>query len=230
VPSLRPLVAVLASAALFAPAALSATHEKKPQPKAVPPPGTLVRKHVPAGMAAARHALLDRGELGAGWAASAAPATSAALTCPAHEPALTGIVETGAASSAGFRASATGPFLAQSAWVYETAAQGTTYWRRVTGPGVVNCLVDVVQRGTTQSVSFSVVGRSRIALPQIAPHTAGYRVTATATSAGQVARVYFDLVLLGRGDTLTELTLARFVEPPAPAQELAIARLAARRL
>lgn len=228
-PSLRPLAAALAATALLAPAALAATH-KKPQPKPAPPPGTLVRKHVPAGMAAARHALLDRGALGAGWTASAAPATSAALTCPTHEPALTGIVETGAASSAGFRASATGPFLAQSAWAYETAAQGAAYWSRVTGPGVVNCLVDAVQKGTTQSVAFSVLGRSRIPLPAIAPHATGYRVTATATSAGQVARIYFDLVLLGRGATITELTLARFVEPPAPAQELAIARLAARRL
>jgi hypothetical protein len=229
VPSLRPVVAVFAAAALLAPAALAAA-DKKPKPKPTPPPGALVRKHVAAGMAAARDALLDRRALGTGWTASAAPATSASLTCPSHEPALTGIVETGAASSSGYRASPTGPFLAQSAWVYETAAQGGAYWSRVTGPGVVNCLVDAVQQGTTQSVVFTVLGRSRIALPRLAPHVAGYRVTATATSAGQVARVYFDLVLLGRGDTLTELTLARFVEPPARAQELAIARSAARRL
>lgn len=224
-PAARPLLALLAVGAFLAPAALAAT-----KPKPTPVPGALVRKHTPAGMAAARAALLDVHALGEGWRATAKPATSASLSCPAWEPALGGIVETGAASSDGFRASATGPFLAQSAWVYRGAAQEAAYWRRVVRGGVLDCLSAAVQQGSTRDVVFSVVGRTRIALPRLAPHVAGYRVAATATSAAQVVRVYYDLLVLGRGAAVTELTWAQFAAPPKRAQELAVARLAARRL
>lgn len=219
-----PLVAVLV---LAAPAGAA---KKKPKPPAPPPPGQTLHRHTDADTAKARAALLTLDALGGGWRAKTPASRKAGLTCSSFLPVLNGVVETGAAVSPEFQASATGPFVGQATWVYRTAAQASTLWRRVVGPGLERCFADSVAQGSTRSVLFEVKRRSALGLPRLEARAAGWRVTATAVSAGQKVTAYTDLIVLSRGRTVSELTIAQFASPMPRAREVALAGLAAARL
>ena len=193
-------------------------------------PTSLVRKHSQGDTALARRVLLGQADLGPGWAAAPAAAAESALTCPGAEPRLPGVVETGAATSDSFQRSPTGPFLSASSWVYGTPQQAATVWERVVARGLLGCLVRSVQQGSASGVKLTVRSTAPMPLPQLAPHTAAYRVVAAArTSAGSVS-AYYTLIVLGRGRLIAELSLASLTTPLPAASELTLARRAARRL
>jgi hypothetical protein len=71
---------------------------------------------------------------------------------------------------------------------------------------------------------------SSVALPvsKVSDLTAGYRVVADLTSPGKTPRkLYFDVVLVGRGSTLSEISLTSFVSPVPAEVESALAKLVA---
>jgi hypothetical protein len=189
-----------------------------------------VRRHTPAGSALARHALLRRGDLGRGWSGSPAPKKVPELTCPGFSPPLQGVVETGSATTPTFQGSSSGPFVSETAYAYATAAQQGTVRGKVGQPGLLRCVAASLAQGSSNGVRFTVTDKRLLTLPKLAARAAGYRVTGTASRPGQTIDVYLDVLLLGRGETVTEISISSFAQPVARAFELRLGRIVARRM
>jgi hypothetical protein len=141
-----------------------------------------------------------------------------------------------AAISPTFRASATGPFLSQTAYGFATAAQEATAWRRVVRRKLLRCLTDAVTRGSASGFALSVAHAHGLAVPRLPSgagspvRVAGYRITGTASSSGQSASVVVDTLVLGAGTTITELSFSSLESAPSKALEARVARTVASRL
>lgn len=183
----------------------------------------------PAGMTLARGLLLQTGDLGRGWTSSPAPKTVPGLTCPAFSPPLSGVVQTGAAISPTYEQSSTGPFASQTAYAYANASEEQTVWREVARPHLLTCVAVSLLR-STRGAHFAVTGKGLLSLPSLPVHAMGYRVVGTASVPNQVVNVYLDVVLLGAGSEVTELSFSSFLQPVARALELRLARTVARRM
>jgi hypothetical protein len=216
----RVLLASSASALALAAASAATT----------PPPAGLVQKHTKADTTAAQGASLTLGDLGLGWTTGATGGAEPALTCPSHHPNLTGIVETGAASSDTFQAGSQGPFASSSAWVYKTPTQAGKLWQLVVGPKLLGCLASSVAAASTKDVKFTVRSKNVIHAPSDTKKRATYRVVATATTAGSSSTAYYDLVVVGAGRGVAELTFARIGAPMSASTEAKLAGAVARRL
>ncbi|MGH2884991.1 MAG: hypothetical protein ACRDPA_20190 [Solirubrobacteraceae bacterium] len=192
--------------------------------------GAVTTHSTPAGKALARHALLNRSDLGRRWTSMPAPRTVPGLTCPAFSPTLSGVVQTGAAISPTFQAGATGPFASQTAYAYANGSEEATVWRELARPHLLTCVAASLVRSASSGVHFKVNGKHLFTLPSLAVNAMGYRVTGTATVPNQTVDVYLDVLLLGGGTTVTELSFSSFVEPMARAVELRLARIVAGRL
>jgi hypothetical protein len=189
--------------------------------------GTPAVHHTSAGTNAARASLLVAKDLGKGWTPNAATKQQGvALTCPGHSPSARGIVEAGAASSATFSATQAGPFVQQNASVYASATQATTWWRRAVTPSLVRCAEGTFDALRARGVKVSLVSRGKLAISTALQHTAGYRVVVTANG----RKLYFDLIVLGNGRTITALTVSSFLQPVPARYEQALARLIVRKL
>ena len=200
-------------------------------PTSTPAPATdLVQKHTAADTASARGLLLTLTDFGPGWTATAAAARQVALTCPGFEPRLPGVVETGAATSDNFQGSQKGPFVSVSSWVYGTAAQAASLWLRAVQPGLLRCFVGSVQQASTSLVKLTIRSKGRLALPKLAPRQAGSRIVATAEVKGQSVPAYYELIVLGAGRAVAELSFAQLAAPVSRSIELSLARTVAGRL
>jgi hypothetical protein len=186
--------------------------------------------HTASGMAAARAALLRTSDLGRAWKAGATPKKPGDLTCGGTPASVAGVVETGRAASPTFRASDAGPFVAQTSYVYASAAAALAFWKHAVGPQTKQCAVDSLTAGSTKAVTFTASRVSVLAAPPVGRHSAAFRVQGQAKTAAQRVRVYLDVVLLIRGNTITELGFSSFAQPFAHADELRIDRRAAARL
>lgn len=189
--------------------------------------GTPAVHHTAAGTKAARATLLTKKDVGKQWSA-AAPARQqgVALTCPLHAPSGKGVVEVGVASSPAFSPTPTGPFVQQNTSVYASAAQASTWWRRAVTPTLARCATETLAALGAKGVKVGDVGRGKLAIRTVLPHTASYRVTATA--AGK--KLYFDLIVLGTGRTITAVTITSFVQAVPAKYETALATLIVRKL
>lgn len=207
--------AVLAAAALAGPAAAAA-----PSPR-----------HTAAATAAAKASLLKLSDLGKGWQAGATGTPGLHLSCKGYSPSGTGIVEAGAAGSPGFASSQVGPWVSQTTSVYGSTKQASTYWARAVKPGLVGCVIQTVRAVEAQGIKVKVLSQGNLPFGKVAPLTAAYRVVANLTSPGKTPRkLYFDVVLVGKGNTLSELTLTSFVGPVPDKVESALATLVASRM
>jgi hypothetical protein len=200
----------------LAPAAAAATK----------PPST----HTKTGLASARAALLPAHAFPSRWTATAADKTVPALGCPFAGADSSGIVEIGAATSPHYRAGSVGPFASESVYVYKTAQQAATYWKRLVGPGIGRCLAASVKQGSTSDVTFSEAKQLPLAAPTVTGRAAAYRVSAHAATPGQTTVAYFDLVLVARGAGIAALSFSSFSTPTPAGIEALLARSAAGRL
>jgi hypothetical protein len=191
--------------------------------------GAVATHRTPAGMAAARHELLRRSDLGRGWTSMPAPKTVPGLTCPAFTPPLSGVVQTGAAISPTFQATPSGPFASQTAYVYANAFEEHTVWREVARPRLLTCVAASLVR-STRGAHFTVTGKRLEPLPGLPVRAIGYRVTGTASVPNQTVSVYLDVLLLGGGMTVTELSVSSFLQPVPHSLEMRLARSVARRI
>jgi hypothetical protein len=192
--------------------------------------GAVASHPTPAGMARARALLLRRGDFGRDWTSSPAPKTVPGLTCPAFSPALSGVVQTGGAISPTYEQNPTGPFASQTAYAYANGAEEQTVWSEVARPRLLSCVAASLDRTSTGGVHFAVSGKRLLALPSLAVRAEGYRVTGTATVPNQTVNVYLDVVLLGGGDGVTELSFSSFLQPVARTFEVRVARIIAGRV
>jgi hypothetical protein len=192
--------------------------------------GAVAIHSTPAGTALARRALLGRADLGRGWIGTPAPKAVPDLTCPQFSPALTGVVQIGAAISPTFQQSPSGPFASQTAYAYASRAEAGSVWQAVARPRLLRCVAESLTRGSGSGVHFAVTGKRLLALPSLSVRAAGYRVTGTASVPGQTVNVYLDVLLLGGRDTVTELSISSFLQPASRALELRLARTVAARI
>jgi hypothetical protein len=184
--------------------------------------GTPAVHHTSAGTTAAKSSLLVLKDLGKGWtAAPPAAQEGVPLTCSGHSPSAKGIVETGAASSPAFSAAQTGPFVQQNTSVYLSTAQADTWWKRTVTPSLVTCAAGTFAALRAKGVKVVLVSQGKLSVTSALTHTAGYRVVATANG----KKLYFDLIVLGTGRTITAVTISSFLQPVPAKYEQALARV-----
>jgi hypothetical protein len=217
---LRAAALLLAAAALAAPGAGAANAPAKKKVKTT---------HTAAGMAAAARAVLGAADLGPGWTAGKAGAADASLECGSAAPPK-GIVETGKAVSPTFSESSSGPFVSQAVFVYASAPEAQQVWQQTAGKAALACLARSVAGGSSKGIRFTVLHEQTLARPAVGDRSAAYRVVARVHATAQTIPAYVDLVLVGRGDALTEISYSAFSTPVGRAVELAVAQALARRL
>jgi hypothetical protein len=156
-----------------------------------------------ADQAAARAAVLRRGDVGSGWAGGAAkPDLSSAMACPGYRPKQSDLVVTGAAE-AHYRHTVVD--LRSAAEVLQTRSMVARDWRRtVVDPRATRCLRRMLTKRLTPEESL--VSFRRLAFPRLARYAAAYRTIVAVEAQGRRVLMLFDLVLLGR--SRTELTLS----------------------
>lgn len=188
-------------------------------------------KHTTAGTKAAKASLLTLKDLGQGWQAGQAGTPGLKLGCTGWRPSGSGIVETGAAGTPAFAGGSVGPFLSQTASTYATAKQAATYWARAVQPGLVKCVVQTVQALEAQGVKVTITHQGALPVSKAAQLTSAFRVVASLSAGSkQPEKLYFDVILVGQGKTLTEISLSSFVAPIPAEVENALATLVAHRL
>jgi len=183
-------------------------------------------RHRPADVQAARASVLAAADLGKGWTGEATAQRGVALSCPGYRPSGAGVVETGAAASPALRYGRTGPFVSQQASVYASARQADAYWRRAVRPGLLACVVQNVEALRARGVKVTVLSKRRLPLAAAVGHAAAYRVKARANA----LVLYFDVLVLGSGRTITTVSVSSFQQAPPAAFEQAVARILVRKL
>ena len=183
-----------------------------------------------AGQAAARAAVMHRADLGAatGWTGGfKKPDLSSGTGCANFNPKQSDLVLVGAAETA-FKHP--GVEFDSEAQVLETPAMVRLDWQRtVLAPQVLPCLRSNLKKQLT--ASQRLVSARRIPFPAVAPYVRAYRTTVDVKSAAGTARVFVDLVLVGRGSTEITLTTTAplIAEPAVRAAEVRLARILAGR-
>lgn len=186
--------------------------------------------HTPAGTAVAHKALLRRADLGAGWLAGATPKKVGSLSCNSAAPPK-GVIETGSAVSPTFQGGATGPFVSQSAYVYSTAAGASKLFAHIGGSAAVKCLAQsFLGADPSNTVTFMVTKQQTMPAPKVNGQATAYRVIGRASASAQRVRVYVDIVLIRRGNAISEVSYASFSVPVGASLEAHIARAAANRI
>ncbi len=189
-------------------------------------------KHTAAGNAEAKSSLLTVALLGTGWKSTGANTTGLVLACPGYEPSGKGIVEKGVASSGSLSTSTIGPFVSQATSVYATPGQAAKYWARAVKPGLVKCIAQTVEAIGAQGVKVSITKQGSLPLAKVIDMTSAYRVVATLRSVKHhyKRQLYFDVIVLGQGKTLSEISISSIVSPVPPKVEAALATIVARKL
>ena len=187
-----------------------------------------------AGNASAKSSLIQLTDLGKGWASKAAPSGGLQVSCKGFQPSMKGVVETGAAGSPAFSDSPVGPFVSQTASVYGSAGQASTVWSRAIQPGLLACVELSVEAiaATGQGVQVKITSKGALTIPKPTKLVTAYRVVATLTSAKVKYKrtLYFDVVVVGKANTVTELTFSSLQAPVPAAVEAALAALVAHRI
>ena len=180
----------------------------------------------PSDVAAARAAVLQRGDLGTagGWSGGTRkPNLSSGMSCAGYTPKQSDLVLTGAAEAVWHHAGLEVQSVAQ---VMKTRGMVALDWRRtVTSPKAVSCLRTMLAR--TLPSGQRLASFSRLSFPRLTPYAEAFRALIDVSAGGQHALVVADVVVVGK--SRTELTLS--VEAPAaarsglPAAEARLAKL-----
>jgi hypothetical protein len=183
--------------------------------------------HTSAGTQAARTSLLKLADLGKGWTGAAVTTQRGIqLSCPGHAPSAKGIVETGGAASPSFSGSQAGPFVQQNTSVYATTVQANAWWQRAVTPSLATCVAQTFDALAARGVRVKLLSKGKLPFSTALSHTAAYRVVATANG----KKLYFDVILLGTGRTITDVTISSFLQPVPSKYERGLAALVVRKL
>ncbi len=189
-------------------------------------------RHTSAGNTAAKASLLTLANLGKGWTEGKPGTAGLVLSCPGWTPSGKGVVETGIAQTGSLSAGAIGPFVSQSTSVYGSPKEASTYWSRAVKPGLVTCVAQTVEALRAQGLKVAITRQGGLPLGKVADLVAGYRVVATLTSptTSYKRTLYFDVLLVGHGAALSEITLSSFASAVPSKVETALATVVARKL
>jgi len=175
--------------------------------------------------AKARAMLLRMSDLGPGVVAQQRSTPDAHLTCNGLDE--SDLVLTGEAESPTWIQGA--GFVASAANVYATVTDANASWTRGTRGAGTRCLRDeLADEFATQGVALESL--RKVAFPRVAERTVAYRVTLSGTVQGTTVRVVIDLVVLKHSRAQAALYFGSAFAPPAKADEVALARVAARRM
>jgi len=187
--------------------------------------------HTAAGTKLAQASLLRVGDFGSGWTEKASGTSLGLnLSCTGFTPRQNDLVEIGTANSPLFKGSEIGPFVAQKTSVYSDVTTAETLWRRAVKARLVECVAQSLQQLTSKGIGVEITSRTTVPLGTLADRSATYRVIATLTTKQQKLKTYLDVVLLAAGKSVTELTISAYQKPPPLKWELALAKIAARRI
>jgi hypothetical protein len=170
------------------------------------PPNREQIRFNPSDQAAARAALLRRGDLGsAGWSGGPVkPDLSSTMSCPGYTPRQSDLVLTGAAE-ADFRH--TGLDVKSVAQVLRTRSMVARDWRRtVVDPRALRCLRHTV--ATALPAYQRLISFGKLAFPRLARYAAAYRALIAVQTQGQRVLVAVDVVVVGHSRTELTLTVA----------------------
>lgn len=188
-------------------------------------------RHTAAGTKLAQSSLLRVGDFGNTWTQSPNAASPGLdLSCPGYTPKQGDLIEIGTATSPNFKGGNVGPFVLQKTSVYATPQTAATLWQRSVKPGLVECVAQSLEALKSKGVGVTISSRETVPLGAVGDRSASYRVVATLTTKQQRLQTYFDVLLLGSGKTITEVTVSQFQKPPPLKWEIALAKIAARRI
>jgi hypothetical protein len=188
--------------------------------------------HTSAGMKLASSSLLRKTDFASGWTATnATSSTGVRVACTGFRPKQSDLVEAGSAESPTFKGGQVGPYVSQRTSVYETLSQAKRFWNRAVKPELVNCLVDTLRTGVARpGVSVTVTSKDSLSLGSFGNRSAAYRVVSTVVTSKNRLKLYYDVILIGKGRSVTMLALTQFQTPIPKEAEQGLARTAARRL
>jgi len=183
-----------------------------------------------AGTSAAKASLLTKTDLGTGWTGKASTQSGATFSCKGFAPSGAGITQTGGATSETFSygTAGTGPFLVQKTSVYATAKQANTYWARAVTPKLLTCAVQTLQTLSAQGVKVTITQSRVLSLTTALPHTAAYRVVGELGT--NKVKSYLDVIVLGDGSAISEVTISSFGSAPPSGFEQIVAHQMIRHL
>ena len=92
-----------------------------------------------------------------------------------------------------------------------------------------DCAAQSLETLEQQGLGVEVTGRKTIAIGSVGDGAAGYRVVAT-LSGKQRLKTYYDLIYVKGGRSITQLTISQFQKPVPLKWQVALAKVAARRL
>ncbi len=185
-------------------------------------------KHTTADTTTAKASLVKIADFGKGWTGKASPQQGLALGCTGFQPSGKGIVETGAATSAAISFGTVGPFVLQKTSVYATTAEANTYWQRAVTARLVTCVSGVLRGLSARGIKVTITAQGKLPFSTTLEHTAAYR--AVATVGKNKLTYYIDVIILGKGRTITALTINRIEAAPPSSFEKGLATIVASRL
>jgi hypothetical protein len=189
---------------------------------------TPAMSHTSADTKTAQASLLKTTDLGTGWTGKTSPQNGATLGCKGYQPSGAGIVETGAATSDSFSYGTIGPFVLQSTSVYASTAEANTYWKRAVTSQLVSCVAQVLDAVATRGVKVTITKQGTLPFSTSLSHTAAYRVVGLLGPHKYIN--YVDVIVLGKGRTLTVIEITSFKSPPPADFETGLARIVVNRL
>jgi hypothetical protein len=95
--------------------------------------------------------------------------------------------------------------------------------------GLLRCAAADLTSGASRGVTFKVAQRRRFSLPGVGARVAGYRIVGTASRPDQSVGAYLDMVVIAKGQTITQISYSTLLAPPKAQLETRLARLVASR-
>jgi hypothetical protein len=178
-----------------------------------------------ADQAKARAMLVRKSDLGPGAVAQPRNTPDTHLTCEGLDE--SDLTLTGEAESTTW-AQGVG-FVASVANVYATVADANASWARGARGAGTRCLrAELASEFATQGIALESL--RKVPFPRVAERTAAYRVTLSGSVQGTIVRLVIDLVVLKHSRAQAALYFGSAFAPPAKADEVALARVTARRM
>jgi hypothetical protein len=178
-----------------------------------------------ADQAKARAMLIRKSDLGPGAVAQPRSTPDTHLTCEGLDE--SDLTLTGEAESPMWTQGV--GFVASVANVYATVSDANASWARGTRGAGTRCLrAQLADEFATQGVALESL--QKVPFPRVAERTVAYRVTLSGTVQGTTVRVVIDLVVLKHSRAQAALYFGSVFAPPVKADEVALARVTARRM
>jgi hypothetical protein len=173
----------------------------------------------------ARAMLLRKSDLGPGVLAQQTNTPDSHLTCKGLDE--SDLTVTGEAESPTWTQGA--GFVVSAVNLYATVTDSRASWARGSRGAGTRCLRDqLASEFATQGVALESL--RKVAFPRVAQRTVAYRVTLSGNVQGVTIRVVIDLVVLMHARAQAALYFGSAFAAPAKADEVALARITARRM